>query len=167
MNLSLYQIADQYLQDIQTLQEKDWDDQTFADTLESLSGDLEFKATNVAMFIRNLDASAEAIKEAELQMAIRRKAIETKSEKIREYLLENMLRTGIKKIECPYFKISIRDNPESLIVDSEIANIPNEYYRQLPPPPPTLDKVALKKDLQLGIVVDGCKLERKQRIEIK
>ena len=167
MNLSLYQIADQYLLDIQMLQEKDWDDQTFADTLESLSGDLETKATNVAMFIKNLDASANAIKEAEAQMNARRKAIENKAEKIREYLLENMQRTGIKKIECLYFKIAIRDNPESLIVDSEIANIPNEYYRQLPPPEPVLDKVALKKDLQLGIVVDGCRLERKQRIEIK
>lgn len=76
MNLTLYQIADQYLQDMQLLQDRDLDDQTFADTLESLSGDLEVKAQNVAMFIRNLEASAEAIKQAELQMAERRKAIE-------------------------------------------------------------------------------------------
>ncbi len=69
MNLALYQIADQYLQDMQMLQERDLDDQTFADTLESLSGDLEVKATNVAMFIRNLEASADAIKAAEKQKA--------------------------------------------------------------------------------------------------
>lgn len=165
-NLALYQIADQYLQDMQMLQERDLDDQTFADTLESLSGDLEVKATNVAMFIRNLEASADAIKAAEKQMADRRKAIEAKTERMKEYLLENMVRTGITKIECPYFKIAVRDNPDSLVVDPD-AVVPSEYFNQPPLPDPVLDKVRLKKDLQLGVVVDGCKLERKKRIEIK
>ena len=82
-DLTLYTIADQYLQDIQKLQDMDLDEQTFADTLESLSGDLEVKATNVAMFVRNLEASAESIKAAEKQMAERRKAIEAKAERIR------------------------------------------------------------------------------------
>jgi len=61
-NLTLYTIADQYLQDLQKLQDMEINDQTFADTLESLSGELEVKATNVAMFIRNLEANADAIK---------------------------------------------------------------------------------------------------------
>lgn len=166
MKLALYQIADQYLQDMQTLQDRDLDDQTFADTLESLSGDLELKATNVAMFIRNLEASADAIKNAEKQMADRRKAIEAKTERIKAYLLENMVRTGITNIDCPYFKIAVRDNPESLVVDAD-AKVPSEYFNQPPLPDPVLDKMRLKKDLQLGVVVDGCKLERKKRIEIK
>jgi chromatin segregation and condensation protein Rec8/ScpA/Scc1 (kleisin family) len=166
MNIALYQIADQYLQDMQMLQERDLDDQTFADTLESLSGDLEIKATNVAMFIRNLEANADAIKAAEKQMADRRKAIENKAERIKEYLLQNMVRTGITKIECPFFKITVRDNPESLVIESD-KNIPLEYYNQPPPPEMVLDKMKLKKDLQMGVVVDGCKLESKKRVEIK
>lgn len=166
MNLTLYQIADQYLQDMQLLQDRDLDDQTFADTLESLSGDLEVKATNVAMFIRNLEASADAIKKAELQMAERRKQIEAKSERIKEYLLNNMVRTGITNIECPMFKISVRDNPESLIVDMS-ADVPEKYYKQPPAPPPQLDKVSLKNDIKAGLVIEGCRLERKKRIEIK
>jgi hypothetical protein len=166
MNLALYQIADQYLQDMQMLQERDLDDQTFADTLESLSGDLEVKATNVAMFIRNLEANAEAIKAAEKQMADRRKAIEAKAERIKEYLLENMVRTNITKITSPYFNIALRNNPKSVSIAIN-ANIPAEYYRQPPTPEPVLDKEKLKSDLQLGVVVDGCKLERKKRVEIK
>jgi hypothetical protein len=166
MNMALYQIADQYLQDMQMLQERDLDDQTFADTLESLSGDLEVKAMNVAMFIRNLEANADAIKAAEKQMADRRKAIENKAERIKEYLLQNMVRTGITKIECPFFKITVRDNPESLVIESD-KNIPLEYYKQPPLPEMVLDKMQLKKDLQMGVVVDGCKLESKKRVEIK
>ena len=47
------------------------------------------------------------------------------------------------------------------------AVVPGEYFNQPPLPDPVLDKVRLKKDLQLGVVVDGCTLERKKRIEIK
>ena len=52
-DLTLYNIADQYLVDLQKLQDMEIDEQTFADTLEGWSGDLDIKATNVAMFVRN------------------------------------------------------------------------------------------------------------------
>jgi hypothetical protein len=60
----------------------------------------------------------------------------------------------------------VRDNPESLVIESD-KNIPLEYYNQPPPPEMVLDKMKLKKDLQMGVVVDGCKLESKKRVEIK
>ncbi len=166
MNLSLYQIADEYLRDLDRLNEADLDDQTFADTLESLGGELEVKATNVAMFIRNLEANAEAIKAAEAAMTARRKALENKVERIKTYLLGNMLRTGITKIECPYFKLSVVDNPESVVIDS-LASVPAEFMRQPETPPPAPDKVALKDALKAGQVIDGIRLERKKGLRIK
>jgi hypothetical protein len=165
MNIALYQLADQYLQILEKTDEAENDD-SLSVLLDSLSGDIEEKATNVAMYIRNLEASAESIKAAEKQMADRRKALESKSDRIKQYLLENMTRLSIKKIECPYFSISVRDNPESLIVDIN-AQIPDEYYKQPPPPDKVLDKIALKKDLKEGLIVEGCRLERKQRVDIK
>lgn len=165
MNIALYQLADQYLQILEKTDEAENDD-ALSVLLDSLSGDIEEKATNVAMYIRNLEASAESIKAAEKQMADRRKALESKSDRIKQYLLENMTRLSIKKIECPYFSISVRDNPESLIVDIN-AQIPDEYYKQPPPPDKVLDKIALKKDLKEGLIVEGCRLERKQRVDIK
>ena len=87
-DLTLYQIADQYLVDIQKLQDMELDEQTLADTLEGLSGDLEVKATNVAMFVLNLENAADSIKAAEKAMAERRKALEARADRIRQYLLE-------------------------------------------------------------------------------
>lgn len=165
MNIALYEIADQYLQVLDKIENAE-NDNSVNNLLDSIGTDLKEKATNVAMYIRNLEANAASIKEAEKQMADRRKAMEAKADRIKEYLLENMQRTGITKIECPYFKIAVRDNPESLVVDIA-AQIPDEYFNQPPPPEPVLDKVRLKKDLQLGVIVDGCKLVRKQRVEIK
>jgi len=165
MNIALYQLADQYLQILEKTDEAENDD-AFNLMLDSLSSDIKEKATNVAMYIRNLEASAESIKQAESEMAARRKALESKSTRIKQYLLENMNRTGITKIECPYFAISVRDNPESLVVDIG-AQIPDEYYKQPPPPEKVLDKVLLKKDIKEGLIVEGCRLERKQRVDIK
>ena len=114
---ALYTIADQYLQDVANLQDLELDPQTVADTLEGLQGDLETKATNVAMFVRNLESLVDQIKQAEATTATRRKAIEQRAEHVREYLLSKMQRTGISKIESPWFKIAIRNNPPSVVVD--------------------------------------------------
>ena len=164
--LTLYTIADQYLQDIQKLQNMDLDEQTFADTLESLSGDLEVKATNVAMFVRNLEASAESIKAAEKQMAERRKAIEAKAERIRNYLKDNMARTGITKIDCPYFALSLRNSPPAV----EVINadeIPAQYFDIPEPPAPVLNKNRLKDDLKNGVIVEGARLTQGSYLQIK
>lgn len=165
-NLTLYQISDQYLADIRKLEELDLDDQTFADTLESLSGDLEQKATNVAMFIRNIEANAEAIKQAEKAMYERRKAYESKIDRIKSYLLENMIKTGIVKIESPHFVLSVRKNPPSaevLMADQ----IPDEYFDIPEPPPPVLNKKRLSEDLKAGVVIEGARLTQGNSLQIK
>ena len=163
---ALYQIADAYLQDVAKLQDMELDEQTVSDTLDGLSGELEVKATNVAMFVRNLESLADQIKQAEAAMAARRKAIETRADNISKYLLDNMIRTGITKIESPYFKISVKSNPPSVVVD-DAALIPSKYLRQAPPPPPAPDKKEIKAALEFGEKVPGCHLTNTQRVEIK
>lgn len=166
MNLSLYVLADEYKQAAAQLADLDMPDEVVADTLESLQFPIEQKATNVAMFVRNLEATAEAIKAAEVEIAKRRKALESRAANVREYLKVNMLRTGITKIECPLFKISVRDNPASVRVIDESV-IPSQFMRQPDPPPPSPDKKAIGEALKSGDDVPGCVLERGNRLEIK
>ena len=165
-NLTLYAIADNFLADIRKMEEADLDDQTFADTLEAISGDLEEKAKAVAMFARNLEASAEAIKQAEKQMADRRKALENKAEKVRQYILDNMLKTGISKIDCPYFSLSVRKNPPAVDVIQKDM-IPTAFFDIPPMPAPQLNKNRLKDALKNGEIIDGAKLTQTFRLEIK
>lgn len=166
MNMSLYVLADEYQQAATQLADLDLPDEVVADTLESLQFPIEQKAANVAMFVRNLEATAEAIKAAEGEMAKRRKALESRAANVREYLKVNMLRTGITKIECPLFKISVRDNPASVRVIDESV-IPSQFMRQPDPPPPSPDKKAIGEALKSGDDVPGCVLERGNRLEIK
>jgi hypothetical protein len=165
-NTSLYVLTGEYLAVADRLADLDLDDQTVADTLEGLAGELEVKATNVAMFVRNLEASADAIKEAEGRMAARRKAIENRADRVRHYLQYNMETTGITKIESPYFKLAIRENPPSVVIDAE-SLIPAAFMRQPDPPPPSPDKKALAVALKAGEDIPGCHLGHSKRLEIK
>ena len=78
--MNLYQLATAYQHDAAKLADLDLPDDVIADTLESMSGDLELKATNTIMVAKNLRATANAIKEAEAKMATRRKAMEARAD---------------------------------------------------------------------------------------
>jgi hypothetical protein len=97
-------------------------------------------------------------------MAKRRKALESRAASIRSYLLQNMVRAGVTKIECPLFKLAVRDNPPSVVIDGEV---PEEFMRQPEPPPPVADKKAIGEALKAGREIPGAHLSRGQRLEIK
>lgn len=167
MNLpTLYEIAAEYRQTAEKLADLDLPPEVVADTLEGISGDLQTKAQNVAMFILSMESTAEAIKKAEANMAARRKAIENRAEHVRQYLLSNMTSCGISKIECPWFKLAVRQNPPSVVIDDAGA-IPQNLYVYPEPPPAYPDKKAIKAKIDAGEEVPGAHLARGVRLEIK
>jgi len=162
---ALYQLAADFRQAAETLADLDMPPEVVRDTLDSLAGDLELKAQNVALFSRNLEATAAAIKQAEGDMAKRRKALENRVQSLREYLMHSMQACGIKRIEGPYLRIGIRDNPEAVEV-FDAAQLPAEFMRTPEPPPPAPDKAAIKAAIKAGQEVPGAKLTRSQRLDI-
>lgn len=163
---ALYVLASEYSAAAERLADLDLPPEVVADTLEGLAGDLEAKATNVAMFVRNLESTAEQIKAAEAAMAARRRAIENRAAHIRDYLLANMQRAAISKIDSPYFKLAVRDNPPAVEVYAP-DDIPGEFMRQPEPPPAAPDKKAIAEVLKAGGAVPGACLKRTQRLEIR
>lgn len=166
MSLSLFSIAGEYRQQLDQLEQLGLDEQTFKDTLESISGDIETKSINVAMFARNLEAGAAAIETQIAIMADRAAAIRKKSEHVKGYLLANMEHAKLQKIDSPYFVLSIRKNPASVVIDNE-SDVPPSFLTIPEPPAPRLDKTKLKEALKNGQVVPGAHLEQKTRLEIK
>lgn len=162
---ALYVLAAEHRALAERLADMELDAQTLADTLEGESGAFEQKAVAVAMMSRNIDATALAIKEAETQMAARRKALENRASSLRAYLLNCMQATSIKRIECPHFVLAVRDNPAAVDV-FDAAQVPAEYMRQAAPPPPAPDKTAIKVAIKAGVEVPGARLAQGQRLEI-
>jgi hypothetical protein len=165
-NLSLYQLSNNYLQalDFLTDPELDLPIEAVNDTLEALGGGLEDKAINIAKFLRNMEAVAEAIKEAEETMAKRRKSLENRVKWMKDYLKGNMEHTGITKIECPYFKIAIQKNPTAVNVTNENA-IPEQFKEQVITW--KIDKPAIKAAIKKGEAVPGAELISGTRLVIK
>ncbi len=162
----LYILADQYNEAAQTLSNLDLDAQTIADTLESLSGDLEQKATGTAMVVRNMQSLAAQIKEAEADMSARRKALESRAEYLTKYLHDCMTHAGMTSIECAHFAIKIKTNPPSVAIDDS-GLIPAQFMRTPEPPPPTIDKTAIKDAIKAGQEVPGARMQQLTRLEIK
>lgn len=163
---ALYELAGEYAEASSKLADMGMDEQTIIDTLEGLSGDLQTKATNCAMFIRNLEATADAIREAEGQMAVRRKAIASRADHVRGYLLSNMERCGISKIESPHLSLIVKKNPPSVVIDAP-GQIPSDLYIYPDAPAPYPDKKAISERLKAGEIVTGAHLQSGVRLEIK
>lgn len=167
--MKLYELTSQYKQ-LEALESSDdLPPEVIRDTLEGLEGQLQEKATNVALFVRNLESVADAIDEAADKMRERGARLRARAQSLNDYLLFNMQASGITKVESPYFTLTVRTNPPTVVIDSE-SLVPAEYMKQpepLPPPPPRPDKKAIAAAFKDGAEVPGCHIEQRQRLEIK
>lgn len=166
MSIALYQIAQEYRAMVNALMDSTDDAQTIKDTIEAESYPLEIKVQQVAYAPKMLDAEAEAIETAANEMMVRAKSKRSRAMNIREYIKTSMEVAGVSKIDCPYFSISIKNNPASVDI-FEPSLIPAEYMRQPEPPKPTPDKTAIKAAIKSGIEVSGALLVSGTRLEIK
>lgn len=165
-SVSLYNLAAEYRAAADKLADLEIDPQTVSDTLEGMAGELEAKGVAVVMAARGMEAMAASIKAAEQEMAERRKRLEKRAEWLREYVRGAMEHTGLKRIECPHFVISLRANPESVDV-FDAAQVPAQYLKTPEPPPAAPDKTAIKQALKDGVDVPGARLVRGQRLEVR
>lgn len=161
----LYALVEQY-RELERLDVEELDEQDLSKALEALQGEITVKATNCALFARNVETFADTIDAAARQMAERAERMRKKATGIRAYLLNQMRGAGISKIQAPEFTISIRKNPAAVMVKPDAA-IPQEYWVQPEPPPPRLDKKKLAEHLKEGVVIDGVWLEQGERLDIR
>ncbi len=163
---TLYEIRTDYLEALEALSDPDLElpEEAIADTLEGLEGQLDEKAINVAAFMRHLEATAAAIKDAEERMARRRRAIEKRAADLKEYLKMNMEAAGITKIESPWFELAIRRNPPAVAI-TDPNRIPDEFTEEVTTI--KFDKSAIKGALKAGLDVPGARLLNGTRLAIR
>lgn len=166
--LKLYEIQTNYLAALEmfTDPETDIPPEAVADTLEAIEGEFQEKAVQVAAFARQMEKEAEAIEEAEKQMAKRRKALEGRARWLKDYVKIGMEMMGQSKISAPWFVLSIAKNPGAVDV-FDAAAIPGEFMRIPEPPPPAPDKTAIKAALAAGREVPGARMVNGTRLSIR
>lgn len=163
--LSLYHMTEAYRQALAVPAEADLDAQTVADTLEGLQGELSQKAANVAAFVLNLEAEAEAARAAEERIRRHRQALERRAAQLRDYLLDNMSRAGISEIAAldRSFRARLTAGREAVEIDDP-QRLPPDYWRVRVVEEPDKDRIA--RALREGRAVPGARLVRRPQLKI-
>lgn len=167
--MKLYEIAAEYKNFIEAVENGEIPDEAIPDTLESITAELDEKADNIACVIKNLAAEVEAIKAEENNLAERRKTKEKRITSLKTYLSEVLQASGYTKVETARNKITFRKSEKVQIEDetSFIEWAKNNNADFITYKDPTINKTAVKQAIVDGMEVIGATIETKQNIQIK
>ena len=133
--------------------------------LDALRMEREAKLENVACWVKNLSAEADAIREEENRLLKRRKAAETKAANLKAWLLAAMTREDgtTDKLKTGRVMVSVKRNPPSTVVDD--ALLPSSY--KVAKITYQANKELIKRELLAGGEVPGAHLEYGRSVVIK
>ena len=133
-----------------------------SDNLDRLAETYDAKVEACGCYIKNLQAEAEMLKAEEQALAKRRKAIESKEQWMRDYLLANLQEFGEAGFSAKA-KVSTRKSEAVQVLD--VSAIPDEYMRVKTTATP--DKAAIKKALKNGESVPGAAIVQNVNLVLK
>ena len=133
--------------------------------LDALRMERETKLENVACWVKNLCAEADAIREEENRLVKRRKAAETKAANLKAWLLSAMTREDgtTDELKTGRVMVSVKRNPPSTVVDD--ALLPSTY--KVAKITYQANKELIKRELLAGGEVPGAHLEYGRSVIIK
>jgi hypothetical protein len=153
---ALHELTGQFLE---LANNEDLPAEAIRDTLEAMEGDIRSKAVSLADWSLDMDGNIEKIDAAIERLQDKKKTIAKRKESLIEYLRNNMEATGISKIQCPLFSITLVSGRESVAISDESA-IPDDFLNVKTVISP--DKTAIAKALKDGQEVAGASLQRSQ-----
>jgi len=165
MTMKLYQLADEYQQALEVLDDPELPEEVVRDTLEALQGGLVQKGQAVAAYALNLSAEIEALKAHEKRVAAKRKTLEAREAWFREYLKANMERCGINEIKAidGTFTAKLGKGRSSVVIDDDkLIPDDSEFVRWKR----EVDKTAIAAAIKNGQEVPGAHLETRPTLRI-
>ena len=151
---ALHTLTGQYLE---LANNDELDPQAIADTLEAIGGSIQEKAVSLADWALDLDGNVEKIDAAIARLESKKKQIKARRESLNAYLLTNMVATGINKIQCELFTITLLAGRDSVAIGDEKL-IPDEFLNVKTTIAP--DKTAIAKAIKEGREVAGASLQK-------
>ena len=135
--------------------------------LEQLQLEKEQKIEGVALYIKNLDAEAAALKAEEAALAERRKAKENKVKRLKEYLFSAL---GGQKFETARVRLSFR-NSTGVEISDELALLTwlekNKQDQCIKYKLPEISKSEVGKLLKAGQEIPGAALVERSNLQMK
>lgn len=153
--MNLYEIDEKIL----TCIDNDTGEVIDEDKLSELELEREFKIENVALWIKNLRAESEALKNEKQSFEKRQKIAENKLSSLKKYLSTYMDGSTFKSDKVI---VNFRKS-ESIIID-DLYKVPEDFLKFNEP---SVDKMALKRLIKEGNEIDGVNLVTNYNIQIK
>ena len=158
--MKLYELSNSYIQLLEIAE--DLDATTLEDTLSSINEEFEDKVENTAKVIRQLEAQVETIRNEARRLDNRARAMEKNAKRLKEYLQEELERTGKTKVKGSLFTIGVQNNPPSVRLAEDFNNqtyLSNVVVKY--------DKRAILEDLKQGKEVTGAKIIQEKSLRIR
>ena len=134
------------------------------DKLNELEIERDAKIENVACWIKELKAEAEAIKAEKLALAERQRVAENKAESLKKWLAYALDGQKFKTSKC---SISYRNSEAVEVTDEGLSNLMKEHDELLTYKAPEPNKKAIKDALKDGLSVQGVRLGCNTSVIIK
>lgn len=131
--------------------------------LEQLDLELQDKAKNIFMLIKNIEAPVVAIDDEIKRLSEMKKSYQSKANNLKNYISFTMQKNGIEKIESDIVKFSFRKSESVEIIDESM--IPSEFINIKEVK--TVDKIAIKKAIKAGNNVRGIEIKVNKNLQIK
>ena len=123
--------------------------------LDKLQMERDTKLENVACWIKDLKAEAEALKNEKQALAERQKVAENKAESLKKWLAYALQGEKFKTPKCA---ISFRKSEAVEVTDEGLNNLMKEHDELLTYKAPEPNKTAIKQALKDGLSVEGVQL---------
>ena len=165
-DLTLYNITNRFTDLMDKAQNGEITEEEYNELGFEIAQELQTKGANVIGYIRNTELLIDAMKAEEKRIADIRKTGEAKLEKFKQYVLENMERLGLSKIQTELGALSVSKNPMSVEIENE-AEVPEEFKKV--EMNIKVDKTAIKKHFkETGEIVAGTRIiDDKTSLRIK
>lgn len=134
------------------------------DKLNELQLEKDAKIENVACWIKELKAEAEAIKAEKQTLAERQKVAENKAESLKKWLAYALDGQKFKTSKC---SISYRKSEAVEVTEEGLNNLIKEHDELLTYKAPEPNKTAIKQALKDGLSVQGVQLVQNTSTIIK
>jgi len=163
MNLTLYQSAEELRQ---LLDQVDIETGELPPGYESALGLVKNKGGKVGAYILQTEAEA-AMVEAHAKALLDRVAAQKKrNDWLRNYLMTNMLETGITEIaveDGARIKLYLSRDPAIEVFDER--QVPAEYFAD--PKPPAVSKTKIMAAIRADVEVPGALMVKRHRLDIR
>lgn len=131
--------------------------------IDALEVDFNDKLESCGLYIKNLEAESDAIRNEIKALQGRLKAKEGKVSRLRQYVLDCMEITGQKRLETP--KVALSQRKSSYVDITDESKVPEDFKEYIETC--KVSKSDISKAMKAGKFIPGAELKERVNLQIK